>query len=179
MTPEEFNKRVIPQLIREMSPRHCLYAMRNAMAMEARRIANVVKSQLPTPINTPADRRGVRAKVYRDCSGFAVRTSTSRKSGAGMHRNRFGLQKPVVVWFNGGTKQRYTSTKGRRGAMTTRHVGFIDRVDAQERGRSADNIRLNLTKTIERTARKYDYLQNVDIVGADDTNSNSGDLNIW
>ena len=88
-------------------------------------------------------KKDIRLRVYPKGGGFMITVKQHGKQG--YHVNRFGLQKPVLMWAEEGTKVRYVRKGGgqvaqtadgkwrtlgrRRGQMPAYH--FLDSVEAQ------------------------------------------------
>lgn len=126
-------------------------ALRGAMRREGNRlkkaaVANLRSSGLGQGTRQRLD-KGIIVRVYPDRygAGFMVSVKPHRKKG--YHINRQGLEKPVLMWAEEGTKSRKTRTRSkffirqRRGHATgrMRPYRFLTRAEA-----SAGNVEANL-----------------------------------
>lgn len=105
--------------------------------------------------------RGIRSGIRRKSLGFFVTVATGR-NGSGIHRNRFGKLKPILIWAEDGTKLRKTRSKSRiftrkRKGHTTGSMpayGFID-ASRQSLGGIESGLRTSLAESVVRVAKRY------------------------
>lgn len=163
------------KLFADMEPSQRKKALKGAFRREANRIRKVAVNNLrATGINHAQElSRGIRAVVFKRDAGFRV-TAASRKSNKqgkgerGMHKNRYGLKKPVLAWAETGTRWRMVKStrahkvkiKGRwvtvgkhRGFM--RRYGFIKQTKAQVEGTVTESLRKEIADSVIKTAKKY------------------------
>lgn len=117
---------------------------------------------------------GVRVVVFNREAGVRVTVASrkaNRKTGKGekgMHLNRYGLKKPVLVWAEAGTKWRkvktdkkarfkadgkwYTAGTRHRGFM--RRYGFIAKTETQIKYTAGDQIKDELENHVKRIAKE-------------------------
>lgn len=117
---------------------------------------------------------GVRTVVFRREAGFRV-TVASRKANMrgkgerGMHRNRYGKKKPVLVWAELGSKWRrtktnknakfqaagkwHTASSRNRGVM--KRYGFIAKTKSQVKDRVGIQLKDEIANQITIIAKKY------------------------
>ena len=114
-------------------------------------------------------RKDIRLRVYPKGGGFMITVKPHGKQG--YHVNRFGLQKPVLMWAEEGTKVRYVRKGGgqvaqtgdgkwrtlgrRRGQMPAYH--FFDGVEAQGAPIIERDIGARLEEAVLKRARKMGY----------------------
>lgn len=158
-------------LFAQLDKRQRAKAIRGAVRREASRVRKAAVGNLRgSGISSNRDlERGVRSVVYKKrIIGFRVTVGTKKagrngKGESGMHTNRRGLKKPVLIWAEDGTSRRRTKSKaggfGRsRGGHSTgsmRRYGFIDATRSQVSSTVADNLASEMTRSIIETAKKY------------------------
>jgi hypothetical protein len=106
--------------------------------------------------------KGIRMRVYpaRFGSGFMI--SVKPGKGKGYHKNRRGLEKPVLLWAEDGTKYRKTKTRTkifarkRKGHSTgrMRRYGFMRKTEEQAPQIVEQNLFADFQKNLEKAARK-------------------------
>lgn len=159
------------KLFKALDHKQRIKAMRGAFRREANKVRRAAISNLrSTGIRTDLDlEKGVRAVVSKRDAGFRVTIGTkkgNRKTGRGergFHTNRRGLKKPVLIWAESGTDRRYTKSKtrifarSRKGHYTGRmkRYGFMSKTGSQVDGRVGDELREEIVKSINMTARRY------------------------
>lgn len=144
--------------------------MKSAMRREGNRLKKVAVANLnASGIGRGTNRnlsKGIYVRTYPDRYGLgfmvSVRPHGSRK---GIHKNRQGLEKPVLMWAEDGTRQRRTGKRKRSffslSRFTGKHVRNYNR-DGANRGRmrdygflaktereTADSVEANLFKELE------------------------------
>jgi hypothetical protein len=122
-------------------------ALRSGYRKVGNKAAKLVREASHSRIRVLGDRRSwdksIRVRVYPKGGGFVITTKFHGKQG--FHRNRFGLEKPIVMWAAEGTVERYVRrNKGmsllwrqryfsgglpRRGRMP--RYGFVDATTGQ------------------------------------------------
>lgn len=117
----------LSQLMKELTPRELrkgLKAGYRQTAKKARKVAlrYLHASSLQVKGNKSDLDKGLRAYIYSRGGGFlltvnARRANKSGKGEKGMHENRHGKKKPVLMWAEEGTKKR--QRKGR--TISIRH----------------------------------------------------------
>ncbi len=114
-------------------------------------------------------KKGMRLRVYPRGSGFMITVKPHGKQG--YHLNRFGLQKPVLMWAEEGTKVRYARKGGgqvvdmadgkwrtlgrRRGQMPAYH--FLDGVEGSGAPIIEREIGARLEEQVLKRAEKAGY----------------------
>lgn len=106
----------LDQLMKELTPRELrkgLKAGYRQTAKKARKVAlrYLHASSLQVKGNKGDLDKGLRAYIYSKGGGFlltvnARRANKSGKGEKGMHENRFGKKKPVLMWAEDGTQKR-------------------------------------------------------------------------
>lgn len=150
------------RMFAEMDPKHRNKALRGAFRAEANKVRKAAVSSLRSKMNSNRDlENGIRALVFKQKLGFRVTVGTvnrkSRRTGniqtKGYHKNRFGLEKPVLIWAEDGTVQRRTKKGANRGRMP--RYGFI----VEARDRTAPTVTSDLQEQLRnytiKVARKY------------------------
>lgn len=160
-------------LFAEMSPQN----RRKVLKGGFRRVGNymrkaAVNNLRASGLNHAAElSAGIRVVVFKREAGVRV-TVASRKANAkgrgerGMHRNRYGDKKPVLVWAEAGTRFRKTEKRSRvmvapgqyritkrRGFM--KRYGFLAKTRTQVSGEVTGMMRKEIINSVEKIAKKY------------------------
>lgn len=165
----QYDDENLQRLFAEMDTQKRLKALKGAFRREANRVRKTAVNNLRGSIRTDRDlERGVRAIVFKRKAGFRV-TIGAKKAGKngkgekGMHLNRRGLKKPVLIWAEGGTEWRRTKTKTRiftrkrKGHSTGRmkRYGFMQKTLNEVRGSATDSLHKEVVNSIVKAAKKY------------------------
>ncbi|MGI6233401.1 MAG: hypothetical protein ACOYJF_11255 [Prevotella sp.] len=143
-------------------------ALRGAMRREANRLKkqaaeNMATSGLGSGTNQKLS-KGIRTRVYpsRYGAGFMLSVKPRRKKG--FHKNRQGLEKPVLMWAEEGTNPRKTkgsffSRKG-KGHVTgrMRRYGFLRKTEQQAGQTVEQNLFRDFQDNLNKAARKQGLL---------------------
>ena len=123
------------------------------------------KKHAPGKNPNPALEKGIKSIVYRKRPAFRVTVGTKKGAGngkgeRGMHINRQGLKKPVLMWAESGTKPRNTKTKTRNkkkghftGSMPA--MRFMDKTKAEMAPGITDLVHEAMEKSIMQALKKY------------------------
>lgn len=139
MQPDQAVEKDLAQLTREMNPKQLRNSLKRAYRAEAKKVLGIARralagSSLRTPGITwkptkkhPAHEgdiadwdKGIRSHIYSRGGGFLITVKAHRASkkqmaegdpGKGMHRNRRGFFKPVLMWAEEGTNYRQRGGK--------------------------------------------------------------------
>ena len=119
MDPSQYTGKEWTDLLREMSPRQIRNAVKRAYRAVSKEAVKIAQRSLAASglQSHGADlKKGIRPYVYSRGGGFlvTVKARAANRQGkgeTGMHANRFGFKKPVLMWAEEGTKQRRTKTK--------------------------------------------------------------------
>ena len=165
-----YNDGNLQPLFAELEPRRRAQALRGGFRKVANKMRNKAVANLREAIHTDKDlEKGVRAIVYNRMAGFRVTIGTKKagkngKGEAGMHTNRRGLKKPVLIWAEEGTKDRKTKSSGGKRAARYRAAhrtgrmpkyGFMAKTKAEMRDSVTADIRKMVAENVERVAKKY------------------------
>ena len=164
----QYDDTQLQKLFTEMDVKHRKRALKGAFRREANQVRRTAINNLRSSLHSNRDlEKGIRAIVFKKAAGFRVTIGTkkaNRKTGKGekgMHINRQGLKKPVLIWAEGGTEQRKTKTRvfvrERRGHNTGRmkRYGFMRKTKTDVADKVTDDLHNEITKSIEKTASKY------------------------
>lgn len=166
----EYDDSNLQRLFAEMEPRRRAQALRGGFRKAANDVRKKAVANLRSSLQSNKDlEKGIRAAVFKRKAGFRVTIGTKKagKDGrgeSGMHLNRQGLKKPVLIWAEAGTKERRTKSNGRhrfqrmRAAHRTGRMqayGFMDKTRSQVRETISADIRKQVTENVERIAKKY------------------------
>lgn len=159
----EYNDGNLQRLFAELEPKRRTQALKGGFRKVANDVRKKAVANLRGEIRTDKDlEKGVRAIVFKRKAGFRVTVGTSGDKG--MHTNRQGLKKPVLLWAEMGTKLRKTKDGGGRRAARYRaahntgsmpRYGFLDKTRAQVRDTVTGDMQKMVTENVERIAQKY------------------------
>lgn len=128
MSPEEYTGKEWEELLRQMNGTQIKKSLRGAIRAEARKAQKIAQGKLQASgLHVEGDisdwKKGIRVRIYPGNKGFGFMTTVkaraaSRRTGNGeksMHKNRYGLKKPILMWAEEGTKSRKTKAKTKWG----------------------------------------------------------------
>lgn len=160
----------LQRLFAELEPRRRTQALKGGFRKAAGHVRKKAVGNLRQAIHTDKDlEKGVRAIVFRQTAGFRVTIGTKKsgrngKGEAGMHTNRRGLKKPVLIWAEEGTKTRTTKSGGGKRAARYRaahstgsmpRYGFMAKTRDEVSGTVTEELRRDIADNVERIAKKY------------------------
>lgn len=166
----QYDDTQLQKLFTEMDVKHRKRALKGAFRREANQVRRTAINNLRSSLHSNRDlEKGIRAIVFKKVAGFRVTIGTkkaNRKTGKGekgMHINRQGLKKPVLIWAEGGTEQRKTKTKTRvfvreRRGHNTGHMkryGFMRKTQTDVRDKVTADLRNEIVESVTKTANKY------------------------
>ena len=104
----QYDDTQLQKLFTEMDVKHRKRALKGAFRREANQVRRTAINNLRSSLHSNRDlEKGIRAIVFKKAAGFRVTIGTkkaNRKTGKGdkgMHINRQGLKKPVLIWAEG------------------------------------------------------------------------------
>lgn len=160
----------LQRLFAELEPKRRTQALKAGFRKTANTVRKKAVGNLREAIHTDRDlEKGVRAIVFKQKAGFRVTIGTKKagkngKGEAGMHTNRRGLKKPVLIWAEEGTKQRRTKGNGGKRAARLRaahntgsmpRYGFMAKTRNEVRETVTEDMHRLVTENVERVAKKY------------------------
>lgn len=166
----QYNDTQLQKLFTEMDVKHRKRALKGAFRREANQVRRTAINNLRSSLHSNRDlEKGIRAIVFKKAAGFRVTIGTKKanpktgKGEKGMHINRQGLKKPVLIWAEGGTEQRKTKTKTRvfvrerRDHNTGRmkRYGFMRKTQTDVRDKVTADLRNEIVESVTKTANKY------------------------
>ena len=168
----QYDDTQLQKLFTDMDVKHRKKALKGAFRREANQVRRTAVNNLRSSLRSNRDlEKGIRAIVFKKAAGFRVTIGTkkaNRKTGKGekgMHLNRWGLKKPVLIWAEGGTEQRKTKTKTktrifvreRKGHNTGRmkRYGFMRKTQTDVRDKVTADLRNEIVESVTKTASKY------------------------
>lgn len=144
--------------------------MRKAMNTALRKAGKKVLARTKDNVHASGLGRGVledvtddlRLKVYGDAYPAGFMIPTRPHHGKGFHLNRFGKEKPVLMWAAMGTKSRNFAFKGgkvRPGVKShptgrMKDYGFVEKTESEMAGPVSDNLYDDFNKALERRLKK-------------------------
>lgn len=135
---------------------------RNVLRRQARKIRSKVVANLwSNPLKMSPDgggrkelEEGIRANESRDGRGIRVSIAASKNPRKGMHLNRRGRYKPVLLWAESGTEpRRHKSTWHNTGRMPARH--FLRDAERSELPRVRAEVVDAVNRQIQKTCKKH------------------------
>lgn len=165
-----FDDTKLRKLLFELEPKRRMQAVKGAFRKTATKVRKTAASNLRSSgLHAPKGmEKGIRQILYKRTPGFRVTIGTRKanpktgKGESGMHVNRRGLKKPILLWAEGGTKPRSTKSRrrifgGRKGHPTGSMPAykFMEKTRAQVKGNVTDELRQAMEESIIKTARKY------------------------
>lgn len=141
-------------------------ALRGAMRREANRLRKAAASAMAAGGLGRGTRArlssGIRARVYPEKCGAGFMVSVAPRGNKGIHVNRRGLKKPVLLWAEEGTRLRRTksrtrvSSRSRKGHATgrMRRYGFLRETDRRAAASVEGNLFADFRRNLLRAAGK-------------------------
>lgn len=159
-------------------------ALRGAMRKEGNRVRKEAMARVKAGLNDTHGNieKGIYTRVYPNRYGSGFMVSAIPHGEKGIHTNRRGLKKPILMWADDGTKsrnvgQRFHGRKvrsktgkwrreyDRAGHSTGKMLGkrggalrFIDKTEEAEAGNVEKNLFETFSKNLEKAARKKGLL---------------------
>lgn len=178
MKPEEYNGSEWRNLLNQMNGKQIKKSLRGAVRAEARKAQKIAQQQLEVSglqvKGNAADwKKGIRTRIYPDNKGLGflvtVKARAASRNGnteKSMHKNRFGLKKPILMWAEEGTDARKTKTKTkffvrqkkahRTGRM--KPYGFIERATPEMFKTVEENLTPEVEKAVTKVAKKCGFI---------------------
>lgn len=163
-----YDDRNLQMLFEELSEKNRKKSLRQAFRKAASYVRKTaVRNLKGSGLRTDRDlTKGIRPIVYKEKLGFRVTIGTKRankngKGEAGFHTNRRGLKKPVLIWGEEGTTDRYTKTrafyKKKKGHFTGKmeSYGFMRKTKDEVKDEVTNQLHDSIVEKITKTARKY------------------------
>jgi len=164
MAQSTYDDSNLQQLFAELEPRRRAQALRGGFRREANQVRKTAVNNLrASGIKSSRDlEKGVRALVFKRTAGFRITVGT--KGEAGLHTNRQGLKKPILLWAEMGTKDRRTKNGG--GKRASRHraahstgrmprYGFMAQTLDSTRETVTNELHNMVIENVIKTAKKY------------------------
>ena len=177
----EYDDHQLRELYAQMDEKQRSKAMKGAFRSTALVMKRAAVANVRTDLHSSKDlEKGVRALVFKQKLGFRVTVGTVIKKAAnrmgwvgvkGFHLNRQGLEKPVLIWAEDGTKER--RLKGGRGSHQTKRgfrkrylfngayrgrmtaYQFIVKANRQVGPQINQTLQDSFRASMEKTAKKY------------------------
>lgn len=116
-------------LLASVTPKQMGASWRGALMTSARKLRKIAIGYFKAAKlhNRGKMVKAFRASVRRDLKGFSVKISTGKNHPQSLYTNRRGQAKPIVLWANIGTHNRWRKTsKGRASTGSTTAHRFMD-----------------------------------------------------
>lgn len=169
-----YNGQEWTRLLSELSPKELRKALRKAVRREASAAIKTARASLAaSSLKVKGSRsdfdKGIRSFIYnpKRAVGFLITVKPrgagrNGKGEKGMHTNRFGLKKPVLMWAEDGTKPRATKSRTKvytRKRMTHRTgqmpaYGFLKKAESEIFRQVEEGMVGDLEKAVEEAAKK-------------------------
>jgi len=169
--PAEYKGKEWDELLRAMSPRDIKRTIKTAYRRVGKQIADIARSDLAGAIRHGNKMKGnVRVRVYPRGSGFMVTVKPHGKQGY-YKRSQDGKEKPVAMWAQDGTVERYTrhgnnvykTADGQYFTMKGNYTGrmprndFLKRANDQAPAIIENGIRPELENAVYNRAKKLGW----------------------
>ena len=169
--PGRYKGKEWQDLLRVFDKRDLKAAMKGAYRKVGNEVLKVARQKLAQSGMAHASKlkKDIRLRVYPKGGGFMITVKPHGRQG--FHTNRFGLQKPVLMWAEEGTKVRYVRKGGgqvvktgdgewrtlgrRRGQMPAYH--FLNGVEAGGAPIIERDIGARLEEAVLKRAAKMGY----------------------
>lgn len=143
MDPDQYTGSEWKELSKVLTQRQLKNALKCAYRAEAKKAVEIAQQSLASsPLNVKGNtadwKKGIRSHIYSKGGGFLVTVKArGGKKAKGMHTNRKGITKPVLMWAEEGTAWRKTRSQSkffvrkRKGHYTgkMRAYGFLKRAE--------------------------------------------------
>lgn len=176
MDPKDYTGKEWTELLKSLTPRQIRNSIRNAYRREANDIRKIAvqklrSSGLKVRGNSSDWEKGIRAYVYSRGGGFMVTVKArgvnrQGRGEKGMHKNRAGLKKPVLMWAEEGTTVRKTKSKTKifvrkrkghdTGVMPA--YGFLESAAPEMYRRAETGLAPEIEAAVNKAARKAGIL---------------------
>ena len=169
----DYDDSKLQQLFAELEPKRRLQALKGGFRKEANQVRKTAVNNLRSSgIKSSKDlEKGIRSVVFKRKAGFRVTVGTKKankkgKGEAGLHTNRQGLKKPILIWAEEGTAERKTKPKqgSRRRAARLRsshstgrmkRYGFMEQTLSDVRNKVTNDLHEMVINSVEKIAKKY------------------------
>lgn len=117
--PSQYKGKEWNELLQCFNKRDLKAAMKGAYRKTGNEILTIARQRLMSSGIAHASKlkKGIRLRVYPRGGGFMISVKPHGKQG--YHVNRFGLEKPVLMWAEEGTKVRYVRHGGDQKVQTS------------------------------------------------------------
>ena len=145
--------------------------LRGGFRKEAQKVRSAAIGNLRQSLKSNSDlEKGVRIVVYKRVAGFKVTIAPKYKRKGhpndrqyGFHKNRQGLEKPILVWAEKGTASRRTKTatkvsvrkRSSHWTGSMRMYGFMKKTGREVESGVATDLHEELKNSIIKNAEKY------------------------
>lgn len=178
MTDSNYTGKEWADLLREMDGRQLKKSLRGALRAEAKKAQAIAQQRLETSglrvKGSTADwKKGIRIRIYPWSKGTGFMITTKARAGSksgrgekGMHVNRWGKKKPVLMWAEDGTTTRRTKggrltwlLGGRKSHSTgrMRAYGFMEAAQPAMMTAVEQGLTPEVEKAVVKTARKCGF----------------------
>lgn len=149
-----YDDRQLAQMLDELSEKNQRKALKGGIRRAVGKVRRAALANLSASgLRSDADvRRGVRARVFKSLAGGEVTIKARKRGSLGMHLNRYGQLKPVLMWAEGGTKSRRKRGGSATGKMP--RYGFMAKTEAEAAGIASgdmvSDVRSNIVKVVSK-----------------------------
>lgn len=111
--PSKYKGKEWDELLQVFNKRDLKASLKGAYRMTGKEILQIARQKLMASgiAHASSLKKDIRLRVYPRGGGFMITVKPHGKT-QGYHTNRFGLQKPVVMWAEEGTKYRFPRKGG-------------------------------------------------------------------
>lgn len=153
----EYDDRNLQQMFAEMTTRRRSQAIRGGFRKAAAAVRRKAVANLRGCVRSNRKlEKGIRSELTKRGAGFRV--TVASKKGKNMYTNRRGKTKPVLVWMEGGTKERKTRLSTKRKSHATgrmKRYGFMEKTLNEVRPTITSMVQGMVIDNVKRIAKKY------------------------
>ena len=171
MDPDKYTGSDWIELSKQLEPKQIRNALKRAYRAEAKKAVDVARqslasSRLKVKGNTADWKKGIRSHIYSRGGGFMVTVKArAGKNEKGMHVNRKGIKKPVLMWAEEGTTWRKTRSRSkffvrkRKGHNTGKMpaYGFLKRAEPMMYNTVEQDLFPEVEKAVRKVAAKAGF----------------------
>lgn len=176
MSPKDYTGKEWTELSKLLTPRQMRNSVKRAYRREANKACKIAVQKLRVSgldvKGSSSDwEKGIRPYIYSRGGGFmvTVKAKGANKQGRGekgMHKNRAGIKKPILMWAEDGTTVRKTKSKTkifvrkRRGHNTGQmpKYGFLERATPEMYRSVETGLFPEIETAVNKAAQKAGFL---------------------
>lgn len=172
-----YDDKELKRLFEALEPKQRIAAFKGAFRREATRVKKAATANLRAKMASTRElEKGIRGVVFKRVAGFkvtiapkAARRGRGKERGMYASRRGKGVPKPVLLFAESGTQERYKRIKGGRLSRNVRRVlgkkgtrtgrmprlAFMEETLDQMKGGVTESLKEQITNNVIRTAKRY------------------------